>query len=289
MTHGSFAALRAATCCGLAMLPLAACGGGSGTTASTAATSAASAPPPSSVTATMQQFAVPSGAALPNANYDPTSDTITVSDGGGAVLLAHDSTFDVQVPGFKLLNDGSSASSNWFLLGQSGSKDLQAGVAAVNASGGASKSVGGGLARMSDGTVPSSGSAVFRGHYAAILQDAGANHNTMGFLRGDATLNADFGSGTVSGSITNRGFGGSYAADDITLSPGTIGANGTFTGMATGGGVRGLGTDTVSGRAYNGLFGDSGREAAGGLQILHTLSGSSTGSYTETGAFIVSQ
>lgn len=254
--------------CGLALLMLAACGGAGGATSTT---------PTTATSASLSGLGV---------SYNAASDTITLADRGSTETLARTPTEDRYFPGFQVYR--SSSGDAFAVRGESPSGDLIASGGVANVGGPGRVSTGASVIRRSDGTIPTSGSARFTGTYAGALTTEGVS-----FLAGDAQLAVDFGTGTVSGKISHRTFVEGGSLDDLVLSSGTIGADGSFSGKATGGAATGIGgSDTTLGGSFQGLFGGgNGSEAAGLVQITHNLAGSSGAhvAAAESGAFIASQ
>jgi hypothetical protein len=313
MTINAFAGrLGRATVVTAMVLGLAACAGGSSSTSGTGSTGGTSGGSTggggssgSSTTATTAQGydagLIPAGATLPDkftfddkGDNDPSNDEIIITN-GSSTLATLTRTSLTDLGSFKSYSD----STNAVWADGSSSGDVGALLLLVPAaSGGGSTGQVAGVyfSRNSDGTIPNSGSASFSGSYAGFLSTGDASH-LYDLVRGDASLSVDFGAGTVSGSITNREYFDSTTdttqpadgtLNDLTLSNGTFGSNGTYSGDATGGEISG--TDTTSNGGFVGLFGgDNGKETAGAVQIDHSENSTSSDAAVETGAFVAEQ
>ena len=154
---------------------------------------------------------------------------------------------------------------------------------------------GANYARVSGGTMPTTGGGDFTGDYAGGM---GASNVSAFIITGDVTLTADFGASTIFGSITNRvgkvnilGTPNGFADVDLVLTG--IGADGAFSGTATGGefittSSATLGTVTSNTSTYQGLIGGAtGTEAAGAVKLLINYdAGGIIRDTTEVGVFI---
>jgi hypothetical protein len=129
--------------------------------------------------------------------------------------------------------------------------------------------------------MPTAGSATYSGTYKGIAIADGyspANHT------GAANMTANFGAGTVNGSITNLS-GSAYSISSPFLTgpslPGsaTIGFNGTITGTQFAGTTTfnsPSGTSTGSGKVVGGFFGVGAPEAAGVMSTKITTNSGQT-------------
>jgi len=149
---------------------------------------------------------------------------------------------------------------------------------------------GANYARVSGGTMPTTGTGTFTGDYAGGM---GASNVSAFIITGDVALSADFGASTISGSITNRvgkvnilGTPNNFA--DVDLGSTAIGADGAFSGTATGGEFVPFGTVTSNTSTYQGLIGGAtGTEAAGAVNLLINYdAGGTIRNTTEVGVFI---
>lgn len=139
---------------------------------------------------------------------------------------------------------------------------------------------GGFYERTAASTIPTTGSADLEGAYASFLVDPDTGV-TIDFaaIVGDLSLNADFGAGTVSGTIEDRvlidvqGYDEIPMSDlpDLTLAETAIGNAGEFAGATSGGDLNVNGFEVVSTTGtYGGLFaGDNATESVGTVQIRH--------------------
>ena len=151
---------------------------------------------------------------------------------------------------------------------------------------------GANYARVSGGTMPTTGGGTFTGDYAGGM---GASNVTALVVTGDVTLNADFGASTISGTISGRhGWANinpaalNGAFEDVILGSTPIGADGAFSGTATGGEFVPFGTVTSNTSTYQGLIGGAtGTEAAGAVNLLINYdAGGTIRNTTEVGVFI---
>jgi len=147
---------------------------------------------------------------------------------------------------------------------------------------------GANYARVSGGTMPTTGGGTFTGSYAG---GAGASNVTAFIVTGDVSLTADFDASTIQGSITNRVgqqniLGNQFSFADITLNSATISGAGAYSGSATGGDMALLGSVTSQTGTFSGLIGGAtGTETAG---AVNTQTNYNSGSIimTEVGVFI---
>ena len=149
---------------------------------------------------------------------------------------------------------------------------------------------GANYARVSAGTMPTTGTGTFAGDYAGGM---GASNVSAFIITGDVALSADFGASTISGSITNRVgmvniLAGSNNFADVNLGSTSIDAGGAFSGTATGGEFVPFGTVTSNTSTYEGLIGGAtGTEAAGAVKLLINYdAGGTIRNTTEVGVFI---
>ena len=125
-----------------------------------------------------------------------------------------------------------------------------------------------------------SGTGTYSGEYRGSIGGDGVSYagQTAGAIvgiTGTSTLNVNFGSNTVSGSITNRqtllSAGPGAGLGNVTLSSSSLTGNAQFAGSASSGGVSGT---------YEGLIGGAnGTGTAGALRLNHA------GGVTEIGVF----
>jgi hypothetical protein len=136
--------------------------------------------------------------------------------------------------------------------------------------------------RQGDTLVPTSGSANYTGDYVAWIADDGTYFGRF-LITGDASMDVDFESASIEGTITNRvdHFNASNTLGDVEFETTSI-VDGGFAGTTSGGAFDTAGA-TASAGEYGGLLtGSDGQEVVGGVQILHE----NAGSLIETGAFI---
>lgn len=145
--------------------------------------------------------------------------------------------------------------------------------------------IGAMIQRLGAGEIEKSGSATYAGNYIGIVGN-GTDFpmERLSFaIVGKASLKADFGDETVSGSITDR----AIAEDDfspstnteisianITLAPTTISDAGTFSGSVTGGEINTATFETQTpgtGSSIGVFAGANGQEVAGALSVKHTI------------------
>ncbi len=168
---------------------------------------------------------------------------------------------------------------------------------------------GAAFSRLTETTLPLTGSATFEGDYISVvlpndLEAVNPNIDTLA-ISGDITLNADFANAVISGDITDRRFvdllaeeenvGGGIilaeAADqiaDVSLASTAIDDTGAFTGLASAGVsiVDGSEVTTEDG-VFSGLIaGTDATEAVGAVSLTHTLEGQT---FTELGSFIATE
>lgn len=170
---------------------------------------------------------------------------------------------------------------------------------------------GAAFARLTETTMPLTGSATYEGDYASILlanDPANPNVNPERLaIEGIATLNADFANSVISGDITDRRFvdfeieeeeqngvivevavadnEDIISISDIVLAETAIDEAGAFAGVASADPsiVDGLDVTTANG-VFSGLIGgDTGNEAVGAVAVTHTFDEET---FTEVGTFI---
>ena len=217
-------------------------------------------------------------------SYDRATDTVTIDDGTGPVLLGN------AVPSPRLFQryNTRGPSAIWFEYAETASGSGAASFF-VNSRAGVAGTM---FSRLSETRLPDSGTAEFSGQYTAVL--VGSDARPASRIAADATLMADFAAGSVSGEITNRRaeLGPSTR---LILGPAGI-SDGAFTGTATGGelisgSTISSGTTTMTG-SYAGLFtGANGAEVVGGVAIPHIAEGAAVQLWgdqplTEIGAFL---
>lgn len=122
-------------------------------------------------------------------------------------------------------------------------------------------------------SLPTSGTANFSGQYLGYLSTS-AGHvihpigATTSFISGTATLDAEFATSSISGTISGRAHGPNLY-NDITLSSTAIQADGTFSGVTSGGEGVNPGDVTID-NGYSGmLIGSAASEVAGGIALTH--------------------
>lgn len=222
---------------------------------------------------------VPSGT-LPTITYNAGADSFTVAGSSTADLTRAASS---DLPGFQAYSNGSD-----YIWVSSSSRDATALFGSVD--NGTGKIAGSRYQRISAGTVPTSGSASYTGNYGAVLVNSAGK--TQKVIKGDASLTANFGTGSVGGSITNRQYydtpntaTASGTLNNMTLSGAALDSGGNFSGGTASGGEFSVGADTTSGGGYAGLIGGAnGSQISGGVKITHD--NGTGGVTTETGAFI---
>jgi hypothetical protein len=207
---------------------------------------------------------------------DPTTDTVTVDDGTGAVVLPN-ATIIPRDPFRQYWKSGTGTAVRAETVSGSGTVLIWLGM-------GRSGTV---LSRLSDTELPRSGSAEFAGSYFGSLVDESGGTRYFG-IEGDVALAADFAAATISGAVTGRSVLGTAAAPLVLGQTGIV--DGAFAGAATGGELgRSVifsfmpGTTTAPG-SHSGLFtGATGQEIVGGVVIPHDEAGRAL---TEVGAFV---
>ncbi len=219
--------------------------------------------------------------------YDEVADTITVAGSAGTVVLNPTGVIN----GFQFYQGYSGAWTN----GVRRETNSGGGVVTLVTSPDFTSIVpntifdmiNGSVERTSDTTLPSADTADYAGDYVAIYTVSGRDYSPM---YGDANFAANFGEGTMSGSITNRGFEyiGGIDIDDITLEAAQI-EDGVFSGVASGGAINttfsSAQAGTVTGGEYTGMVvGPNGEELVGAVKLDHLTTGNAE--YTEIGGFV---
>jgi len=145
---------------------------------------------------------------------------------------------------------------------------------------------GANYARVSAGTMPTTGTGTFTGSYAG---GAGSPTVSAFIVTGDVSLTANFG-GSIQGSITNRVgqqniAGAQHVFENITLNAATISGAGVYSGSTTGGEFTPLGAVASQSGTFSGLIGGAtGTETAGAVNIQTTYGSGVI--LTEVGVFI---
>ena len=204
-------------------------------------------------------------------SYDPLTDTVTLKN-GNTVLDTLPKAGNAGVTGkFDLYSNGATA----VALGKTGSGKGQVAVIASLAI--AHGMLGAVISRDAAAQLPASGTASFAGDYAAYIF---TKDLTIGSpINGAACLSADFGAGTIGGSIVNRN---SYSYNNVTIPALPITPGGSFSGAVSGGASTQPGSSTSNGQIV-GMFADVGAgEIVGGLRLEHVLGGNDA---IEVGAF----
>jgi hypothetical protein len=147
--------------------------------------------------------------------------------------------------------------------------------------------------RIGSTNLPISGNATFTGTYAGVLNSPSGFtifYERVGLIRGNATLTADFGAPTISGSITDRidSRGVTYGELDLTQS-GIDPTDGSF-GAPTSGGVSTQPGYTSAPGSYDGLIvGAQGQETVGGVTLQHQVNSSGLLPFVEMGGFVAAR
>ena len=125
--------------------------------------------------------------------------------------------------------------------------------------------------RLTQTSLPPSGSANYSAEYLShVLIQSGGGWALDTLISGTATLSADFGSGSISGTVENRVLSGGGSFNNITLGSTQIDGNADFSGTATGGEFLGM-PSTTSGGTYAGqIVGTNGTEIVGGVNLNHS-------------------
>lgn len=159
------------------------------------------------------------------------------------------------------------------------------------------------FARLTDTTLPLSGTATFNGDYVALLTPSDLSGDTIATLNpnalaigGNVALTADFENALISGEITDRQF---LALTDLEEPVDATGANitfqttqidetGAFAGVASGDSFELQGEQvTTDDGVFSGLIaGATGNEAVGAVALTHTSNGDT---FTELGSFIAAE
>ncbi len=152
------------------------------------------------------------------------------------------------------------------------------------------------FARLTEVTIPESGSSDYAGDYAGYIRETeDGTPQIFRYVNGDVSLMVDFETNEVSGAITNRvtRFNGGNQIDlnnplaDVTLETTALDAQGGFAGSATGGQLlRGGDDTTLATSRYGGLVsgGDSLGEVVGAVVIDHSCC--TDEAMTEVGIFL---
>lgn len=176
-----------------------------------------------------------------------------------------------------------------YIHGISTNEDSGAFLVATN--GGPTAFEGAAYDRYNAGTLPTSGSANYTGAYLGAVADSASidlNNNADTLVSGDIALNANFATGTINGEITNRVVVLFGDVDDVTLSAGTIAADGSYAGTASGGYAPSVWGDFDSAGTFEGVIGGDGASTAGAVRIFHDLEGF-PGGVAELGVFIAEE
>lgn len=210
--------------------------------------------------------------------YDEVADVVTITHGVASRTIARLS--DLDTPGFFAYGNRSDG----FTYVTFGETSSGSGLAAAGASStsAAISFAGSVFERVGDTDMPTSGSSNYTGAYTGLFA---SDPDLVGILliAGDASIDADFSTALINGSITNRrDLTGPVTFADIQLEAASI-VDGAFTGTTSGGAADEEGS-TVSPGEYGGLFtGATGQEVVGGVQLSHDIDGTR---FIESGAFI---
>ena len=210
------------------------------------------------------------------ANFDSSTNLLAVNIGGVNRTMVRYPALDAN--GFLAFLDSASGTVASYKATPSGAGDVAWVTSPTSTGSGAAGVV---FSRRSATVLPTTGTANYTGQYLAAL--ANTNMDAVAQISGDAQLDANFGTGQVSGSVTNRTeVGGTpFTAADLTLAATSI-ADGSFSGTATGGAINGGGVVTPG--TYSGLLvGATGQEVVGGVELGHMLGGTDL---LEVGAFV---
>lgn len=140
------------------------------------------------------------------------------------------------------------------------------------------------VSRLSDTTMPTTGTAGYTGDYAAFFNGIRGDKESS-FITGRVSLDADFQNGVIRGMVTDRvdNAGDSFA--NVTLGDATI-VGGAFSGPVTGGEILTEGKTVTNIRTYDGLFvGPNGEEIVGGVLVRHVNAAEEFGD--EFGLFVL--
>lgn len=153
-----------------------------------------------------------------------------------------------------------------------------------------------------DGTLPLSGQAHYRGDYVGVIAREprdNVDFLVQSYVSGDVLLNVTFGGRLVDGRITNReryltasGADASFDMEPVFLNETFLEIDGSFAGSTTGGKFDSIdfnpeGRDALSGDFEGAFSGDEAAFAVGIVQISHDYEQTSVASddYIEYGAF----
>lgn len=148
--------------------------------------------------------------------------------------------------------------------------------------------------RTTDVLIPTFGTATYSGGYTGLLKRGAASSGSIGSVKvlGDISLDVDFASSDVSGSISNRVSSLSGTRfEDVTLA-GTVDGNGEIAGTAIGG--RPLWTSSFNrgSRSFGAVIGKEDASQIAGYVRNDWSTGtpsSPTGEYHEAGAFLANK
>lgn len=145
-----------------------------------------------------------------------------------------------------------------------------------------------GHARIGETELPTRGTANFFGTYAGAVGNLDSSFQHDSLIRGNVSLTADFGAGTVTGTIGDRIDNSARNADPLTLTSSLIDARDGSFGGATSGGVLSDRGYTLATGSYDGLIvGDDGQEVVGGVTLRHSRAGGPT--LIEVGGFVAAR
>ena len=215
------------------------------------------------------------GTAPAEISYNPATEIVTLT-ASGVTQPALTRLAMSDVPGSKTYR--ASSTDQWALIKESASGKTYAYVAGGDGNGVGAAISGVEYGSRGDTELPAGGSAKFNGSYNGLFQQR-SNQNVVYLTSGDATLNANFDAGTISGKVSNRAFHnlvngnqiGGTALYDFVLDPTSIGGTGEFSGTVTGGYVIDGSASAGSNGAFAGLIGGaSGNEVAGAVSMDYT-------------------
>lgn len=243
-------------------------------------------------TITVEREAVAAGSVPVDVRHDAGTDTLIYSIGGSDIAtLSRDVTLDRD--SFEGFQDAAEGHYGYRVVSASGNSIVSVGAAedtfnilSVN------------YERVNSTALPVSGSTTYNGDYLGLITASGST-DLRSVVTGDMSLTANFGTSSVSGSVTNRVVGtiDTFAANgevttDLVLDASGIDDIGGFSGDAFGAtfttdsGANGY---TLTSGQYTGLIsGGTANETVGGVFIEYTRTtgaGGPTG-LVETGAFL---